>query len=278
MADSHAQFSGNIPEIYDQHLGPAFFKSPAEDTARRVAEALAGVAHARVLEVACGTGIVTEALRGALGAEVEIVATDLNPAMLEYAQSVRGGLANVTWQQADAQALGESAGMDDASFDAVVCQFGVMFLPDKPKGMAEMARVLKPGGTLVVSTWESLAKNTLPGLGQKILENFFSADPPMFLSIPFGMHDHGAIAALFEGAGLGAPAIEAVSFEYECPEARDLAIGLITGNPGIHEINERATAPADTIIDAVTEALAAEFGDNPLRATAHTIIASAVRG
>lgn len=230
------------------------------------------------MEVACGTGIVTEALRGALADSIEIVATDLNPAMLDYAQSVRGGLANVTWQQADAQALGESAGLDDGGFDAVVCQFGVMFLPDKPKGMAEMARVLKPGGALAVSTWGSLAQNTLPGLGQKILENFFSADPPMFLSIPFGLHDHGAIAALFEGAGLGAPEIEAASFDYERPVARHLAVGLVSGNPGIHEINERATAPSDTIIDAVTEALAAEFGDNPLRATAHAIFASAVRG
>ena len=243
--------------------------------ARRAAASLEAVTGpARLLEVACGTGVSTEALRGALGSDVEIVATDLNPAMLEYAQSVRGGLESVAWQQADGQDLA----FEDGTFDAVVCQFGVMFMPEKDQGMAEMARVLKPGGTLLITTWDSLEANTLPALGQRVLKQFFEADPPMFLSIPFGLHDTGVISGLFEGAGLGAPEIEAVGFGYERPEARHLAIGMVTGNPGIHEINERATASAEEIIDAMAQAMAEEFGDAPLRAAAHAIFASARTG
>ena len=274
MADSHASFSGNIPEIYDQHLGPAFFEAPAAHMAKKIADAVSGVANARVLEVACGTGIVTEALRSALADDVEIVATDLNPAMLDYAQSVRGGLANVTWQQADGQDLSTL----DGAFDAVVCQFGLMFFPEKEKGLAEMARVLNPGRTLAVSTWESLEKNTLPALGQQVLATFFYENPPMFLSVPFGMPDPGVVTALLMRAGLDQVQIQTIGFEYERPTARHLAIGMVTGNPGIHEINERANAPAEEIIDAVAKAMAQDFGDNPLKAHSHAIFATGVKG
>ncbi|MBT3396416.1 MAG: methyltransferase domain-containing protein [Alphaproteobacteria bacterium] len=274
MADSHAQFSGNIPEIYDQHLGPAFFAAPAAHMAKQIADAVSGVSNPRVLEVACGTGIVTEALRGALADDIEIIATDLNPAMLEYAQSVRGDLANVNWQQADGQDLSTL----DGAFDAVVCQFGLMFFPEKEKGLAAMAGVLNPGGTLAVSTWNSLEKNTLPGLGQEVLATFFDENPPMFLSVPFGMHDPGVVTALMMQAGIDEVQIETRGFEYERPKARHLAVGMVQGNPGIHEINERANAPAEEIIDAMEAAMARDFGDNPLRAHSHAIFASGVKG
>jgi len=160
----------------------------------------------------------------------------------------------------------------------VVCKFGVIFMPGRGRGMAEMAQVLKYGGIFAVSTWDTLGKNALPGLGQRVLETFFDADPPIFLSVPLGLHDHGAIAALFEGAGIADSMIEAVAFPYERPAARDLAIGMVTGNPEIHEINERATTPAEEIIDAVAAAMAAEFGDSPLKATAIRSSRQVLRG
>src|SRR5205085_7260156 len=113
-----------------------------------------GLAPARVLELACGTGVVTRALAASLPAPVSIVATDLNPAMLEEAQK-QPIAREVAWQPADACALPFAHG----GFDAVVCQFGAMFFPDRVQGYAEARRVLAPGGSLVFNVWDDIASN-----------------------------------------------------------------------------------------------------------------------
>jgi len=126
-----------MPEVYDRCLGPALFAPLA---ARVAAEAQA-LAPRRVLELAAGTGILTAELVRALPA-AEITATDLSPAMVGWAAD---RVAGPRWLQADAQQLD----LPDADFDLVVCQFGVMFFPDKMAAFAEAARVLAPGGTLL---------------------------------------------------------------------------------------------------------------------------------
>ena len=267
MATTHTQFSGSIPEIYDTHLGPLFFEFYGADLARR----LDVVAGGRVLEIACGTGISTEHLRGALPDSVAIVATDLNQAMLDFAGTKRGGLANVGFRQADALDLP----FEDASFDAVVCQFGVMFFPDKAAGMAEALRVLKPGGMLAFNVWDTIDANAIAKVAHETIGRFFDDDPPSFLLLPFSYHQHDTIAALVAGAGFQAVAIETVDTVVERPSARDLATGFVEGNPGIHEINQRATAGPDVIADAVAEAFREAFGDAPLRAALRAIVVTA---
>ncbi len=197
MTDTHIEFVGSIPEIYDRHLGPLLFEHYAADLAGRVTVPPGG----RVLELACGTGIATERLRAALPEDVEIVATDLNEAMLDLARSKRGNLANVHYQVADALDLP----FEDGSFDAVVCQFGVMFFPDKAAGAREAARVLKPGGTYVFNVWDSLDRNPVIKVAQDTISGFFDGDPPTFLSIPFGYHALDPITVLLQDAGFGAP-------------------------------------------------------------------------
>jgi ubiquinone/menaquinone biosynthesis C-methylase UbiE len=130
-------FSGSIPSLYDKYAGPLIFAPYAEDLAER----LAALNPTRVLEVAAGTGIVTRALARSLPASVDIVATDLNQPMLDHAAAQLPS-SRVTWQQADGQALP----FPDGAFDAVVCQFGAMFFPDKRQAYREARRVLKPGG------------------------------------------------------------------------------------------------------------------------------------
>lgn len=122
MQHNDTKFSGSIPQIYDSHLVPLMFLPYADDIAAR----LGGLSAGHVLETAAGTGVVTQRLAEALPAAVRITATDLNPAMLERAR-MRPGAGRVDWQQADALALPFA----DAMFDAVVCQFGVMFSPDR---------------------------------------------------------------------------------------------------------------------------------------------------
>ncbi|MFO1464897.1 MAG: class I SAM-dependent methyltransferase [Steroidobacteraceae bacterium] len=137
-------FAGAIPDIYERLLVPLMFEPFAAELAGR----LKGMSCGELLELAAGTGVLTRRLAATLPAGVSITATDLNAPMLEMAQK-RGTSRQVTWQVADAMALP----FRDASFDAVLCQFGVMFLPDKPRAFAEMRRVLRPGGLLLFNVW-----------------------------------------------------------------------------------------------------------------------------
>src|SRR5687768_6277992 len=117
-------FSGSISALYETHLVPLIFEPYAADLANR----LASRSVTRVLEIAAGTGVVTRALASVLPERVSIVATDLNQPMLDQASAI-GTRRPVEWREADAMRLP----FEDATFDAVVCQFGVMFFPDKAK-------------------------------------------------------------------------------------------------------------------------------------------------
>ena len=145
MGSDATSFTGNIPQHYDQGLGPIIFAEYAADIARRVVASR----PARVLETAAGTGIVTRKLRDALPDGAQLTATDFNPPMLDIARTKFRPGEQVSFQQADATALPFA----DASFDAIVCQFGVMFFPDKAKSFAEAYRVLARGGRYVLSVW-----------------------------------------------------------------------------------------------------------------------------
>lgn len=256
---AHARFVGSIPQSYDQHLGPLLFEFAAADLAERVAGALPGAG--RVLEVACGTGISTERLWQGLGRETEIIATDLNDAMLGYAERKRGALANVTFQQADAQSLP----FDDHAFDAVVCQFGLMFFPDKARALAEFARVVRPGGFVAFNVWDCLANNRVADIAQKTIAGFFETDPPDFLKVPFGYSEIGPIRDLIRDAGLETPDVHTVAATIERPDAVSVARGFVEGNPGILQIRERATAEAEDIVIAVADAIEDAYGPAPLR-------------
>ena len=166
------RFAGAIPEIYDRYLIPLIFQGYALDLAARV-RADAAVTH--ILEVAAGTGVVSRAL--ALAApEAEIVATDLNQAMLDHAAS-QTDATNLRWQQADALALPFA----DNSFDTVLCQFGVMFFPDRVAAYREALRVLTPEGRFIFNTWDRIEENEIPMAVSDAVAELFPDDPPAFL-------------------------------------------------------------------------------------------------
>ncbi len=267
MKPTHTQFDGSIPRRYDEHLGPLFFRFYGQDLARRVAAPENG----SVLEIACGTGISTEYLRAALPSTCAIVATDVNDAMLDFAREKRGDLDNVRFENADALDLP----FDADSFDAVVCQFGVMFLPDKVHGMAEIARVLKPGAAFTFNTWQSTARNPIVETAQETIASFFQQDPPTFLTIPFGYYEEDRVRADLTAAGFGDVAIETVDTTVEVSSVDGLAVGFVEGNPGIHEIRERASAAPGEIAAAVAEAFRAAYGDAPLRADLEALVITA---
>src|SRR5690349_8292422 len=144
-------FAGSIPAIYDRYLGPLLFESYADDLATR----LAALSPQTILETAAGTGIVSKAIADRLP-DARLTVTDLNPAMLEIAKTRVSG-DHVKFEAVDATSLPYR----DGDFDAVACQFGVMFFPDRLAAYREVRRVLRPGGTFLFNAWCPLADNPL---------------------------------------------------------------------------------------------------------------------
>ena len=269
MSDQHAAFVGSIPENYDRYLGPCLFEDYAADIAQRVNVPDGG----SVLEVACGTGIVTRKLRDRLPASVRLVATDLNEAMLAYAKHKFQSNEQVEFKQADAMELP----FPDASFDAVVCQFGLMFFPDKERAMREVHRVLKPGCVYVFNVWDAIENNELAEIANETVRTFFESDPPTFYQVPFGLYDQTVVRKLLDDAGLQNVEMLVLTKTGMSPSAADAAKGLVEGNPVIVEINQRATSSVESIEAAVASAIAARCGDNPVRGKLQAIVCAARR-
>jgi len=266
--DRNVLFQGAVPENYDRYLGPVIFEPYAEDLASR----LAGMEYDRVLEIACGTGIVTRRLRDALPATTEIVATDLNADMFEFAKRKFKNGENVRWQQADASALPFS----DASFDAVVCQFGFMFVPEKAAAMRESYRVLRSGGVFLFNVWDSFAANPFAEIAHTTIASFFDPDPPKFYEIPFNLHDSKLVRELLQNAGFEKIESFVETKPSRSRSAKEFATGLVRGNPVGAEATERGVNPED-LIEAVAKQIAERFGAAPVESTMRAIVWQAVK-
>jgi len=251
MSSKDAAFTGSVPKIYEKHLVPLIFEDYAADIVRR----LQARAPRRLLELAAGTGVVTRALAAGLP-KTEIVATDLNPAMLEEAKAV-GTKRPVEWKQADATQLP----FPDASFDAIVCQFGVMFFPDRAKAFAEARRVLKPGGSYVFNVWDTLADNEIPDLITTALAAVFPSNPPRFLArTPYAYSDRAQIAKDVAAGFKGTPQIEVVTARSRAASARDAVIGFCQGSPLRGEIEALKTPDLEAATAAAAAAVEKKFG------------------
>ena len=260
-------FAGSIPEIYDTLVVPLIFDVYARDLAMRTAR----FAPRQVLETAAGTGVVTSALAARLPAECIIIASDLNQPMLDRA-AIRPELgARVTFRQADALALP----FEDRRFDAVVCQFGAMFFPDKVKGYAEARRVLKPGGHFLFNVWDEIGANDFANIIQQSLATTFPNDPPTFMArVPHGYHDLQRIRGELKTAGFSDISVETVEHVSKADSPRVAATALCQGTPWRNEIEARGSLEAAT--DAAAAHLAQRFGSGPIegRIRAHVFTAS----
>jgi SAM-dependent methyltransferase len=259
-------FAGSIPEIYDCYLVPLIFAPYARDLAQR----LAALAPKDILEVAAGTGVVTRAMASILPS-AGITATDLNPPMLERAQAMQQE-GQVTWRPADAQALP----FPEHSFDAVVCQFGAMFFPDKVQAYREARRVLRPGGHFVFNVWDAIARNDFADAVTESLETMFPGDPPLFLArTPHGYHDPNTIFAELGRAGFAAVDIETAEERSRATAPRDAAIAYCQGTPLRNEIEARQAGSLERATDVATAELARRFGAGPIegRISALVIVA-----
>ena len=264
--DTDKVFAGSIPKLYEKYLVPLIFEPYAADLVNRVASQT----FARVLEIAAGTGVVTRKLASALPGSASIVATDLNQAMLDLASQV-GTKRPVEWRQADAMQLP----FEDSAFDAVVCQFGVMFFPEKSKAFAEARRVLKPGGVFMFNVWDRIEENEFAHTVTKALEYLFPKDPPRFLArTPHGYNDLANIERdLKQGGFLATPQISTVAARSKAASPQIPAIAYCQGTPLRNEIEARDKSRLSEATDIAAEAIAERFGRGPVdgKIQAHVI-------
>lgn len=264
MDDDATRFSGSIPEHYDTGLGPVLFRHYADVLGQAVALGEPG----RILETAAGTGISSAAI-AARNPRAELVITDLNEGMLHLAHAKVPPATRI--QVADAQKLP----FHDADFDAVACQFGIMFLPDPGAGFREARRVLVPGGVYVFSVWDSHAENRFAAITDALLRETFPDDPPTFYRVPFGMSDVDALRRLAQASGFGRLSIDVLPHDAPVASWADFADGLILGNPVSDQVRRRS-GDLPALVAEIAARLEREYGPAPTTIPIQTILFRAV--
>jgi SAM-dependent methyltransferase len=260
-------FTGGVASFYESTLVPLIFESYADDMAARTL----ALAPRSVLEVACGTGVVTRALASRLPRECEVMATDLNEAMVDHAESI-GTSRAVTWRQADVMALPYA----ERAFDVVVCQFGVMFFPDRVAAYREIRRVLRPDGRFLFSIWNDIEHNDFAALVTEAVSALYPDDPPLFLArTPHGHWRPAEIksdvmAAGFKQCDLVQRDDVSAAMEPELP-----AIAYCQGTPLRNEIEARDAGGLERATEAAAAAIRMRYGEGPIEGRISAVVVSA---
>ena len=267
MTASEKAFTGSVAALYESHMVPMLFAPYAADLAARVV----GVAPGNVLEIAAGTGAVTAELLAQLPGSTAITATDLNPAMLDLAAAKLGD-SRVRMLSCNAQQLP----FDDGSFDAVICQFGAMFFPDKLTAYREARRVLRAGGSYFLSVWDDLESNPFAAVVHETVADAFPDDPPQFFRrMPHGYNDLSVITATLASAGFATVRSERLTLPCRAPSADHVALAMCQGTPLRPEIEQRAPGRIDAVTQEVATALRQSFGAGPVQSTMRALVLEA---
>ncbi|PYK54547.1 MAG: hypothetical protein DME47_05310 [Verrucomicrobia bacterium] len=223
VKDEHTKFSGSIPAAYDRYLGPILFQPYAEDLASRLPVNKPG----SVLELACGTGILTRVLRTYLPSKVKLIATDLNEPMFRQAAAKFGKRERVRWLEADACDL------------------------------------------------DAMRHNKLGELAHRTITSYFENDPPTFYKVPFSYHNRAEIRRILKQAGFREIKTEVIAKIGKANRAKDVARGLVEGNPVAVTIAKRDPSLLPIITGAVTAAITRRFGERDIRAPMRAIVVRA---
>lgn len=269
MSGDPGPFRVATPEFYDSLIGPILMEPHADDLARR----LGGMEHGSVLEIAAGTGIVTRALDRVLPPRVSIVATDLSGDMIEVANRLtRSG--RISWDVADAADLP----YEERSFDAVLCQFGVMFFPDRLAAFKEARRVLRPGRPFIFNVWDRLQSNEVQWVIAVTLARMFPGHEALFEGrAAFSCHDAAALAVECREAGFEVVESVTLNLAARAPSAISVARAFCWGSAFGAEALALDPGRFPETEQALSAALEARFGSGTVEATmtAHVVTAIA---
>jgi ubiquinone/menaquinone biosynthesis C-methylase UbiE len=257
MSSSVFKFTGARSLYYDNLLGPFLFEPFGKEMAHRVSSHQVQ----SVLEIAAGTGRVTRHLREQLPSSVKLVASDLSPDMLEVAKKKFTPDQKVEWAVADMQHLP----FESNSFDLVVCQYGIMFPPDKQRVFEEVYRVLKPGGVFLFSTWEKTDRVEI----FKIIYNdhvipFFASEDPARFVVPFSLHNPDQLKTFVTKAGFSQEKIEKVTLQGAGQSAHDLVQGFFVTHAVGQEVADRDPVAFESIAKSMEQAIVKKFNDKPV--------------
>lgn len=267
MQQGDSAFTGSVPELYDEHLGPLLFDPYAEEIASRVR----GRGARNILETAAGTGRVTRALAEAAPGAL-IVATDLNPAMIDLGATLVAS-PNVRWQQADMLALPFAP----ATFDVVVCQFGVMFVPDQTAAFREALRVLAPGGQYVFNVWDGIGANEVAHVVSQCVATALGGVQTFLERAPYGYGDPEAIEQRLRDAGFSRIEIDAVEHRSRSASAQGPALGFVQGSPMAAQIEAHAPGTLAEVTARAEQSLIERFGSGPIDARMRAYVFAASR-
>jgi ubiquinone/menaquinone biosynthesis C-methylase UbiE len=254
MPQNSTEFTSTIAEIYDKYLAPVFFISTSKDLVTYIPEK-----PAKILELAAGTGRVTRVLAEQYP-DTEITATDLNPGMLSLAKKIVLS-PRIKWNIVDACDIP----YDDNTFDVIICQFGIMFFPDKPKAVSEAYRVLKPGGTIIFNTWDSLQNNRICQIADEVVKSVFTEDPPQFYHIPFSMYIPEEITGLMQNAGFKDVKVEHKNIEGFSDSPENAVKAFTEGNPIYLQIQERDELALGKIQAMLLHEFRKEYGNSSFK-------------
>jgi SAM-dependent methyltransferase len=218
MNDMTLQELEATAETYERLLAPAIFES----WTHRVANAAGIQPGQRVLDVACGTGVLARTVADRVDPGGSVAGIDLNPAMLTVARRIAPG---IEWREGQA----ESLPYPDRSFDAVVSQFGLMFFTDRAAALREMMRVLAPGGRMAVAVFDSLDNIPAYSTMVTVLQKVVGDGAARALESPFVLGDTGELLALFHEAGIESPAIESCEGTEGFPSVEDMVLADVKG-------------------------------------------------
>lgn len=259
-------FTGSIPAHYDQYLGPLFFEPFAIEIAKRIDAASVLMA----LEIASGTGRVTHHLREVLSPKARLVASDISPDMLAIAKEKLKN-EDIEWRIIDAQDLP----FEENSLDLVVCCFGYMFVPDKEKAFSEAYRVLRPGGMLILTTWDKLETIGVSAAYRHLVKNYLTETLPETFNLPFSMSDDSAIKEMLLKTGFPGVVTEKLKKTAVATTATEAAEGLTQGGVIYNELMSRNPLWVEEIKQKLARKLAENYGESPMISPMSAVICQA---
>lgn len=265
--ESGFQLSGNAPEAYENVWVPAMMGRCAQD----LVECANIKVGDKVLDVACGTGVVARMAAKQVGPDGKVTGIDLNEGMLDVARNFAEKLGDfrIEWRQEDASSMS----FDDESYDVVLCQQGLQFMPDRSSAMSEMNRVLVPGGRLALSVWRAPSKFSV--VFGKAIDSYFGEGTSAPWQKAFSLSDRDELRSLATNAGLRSAH---VSFDVKFarhPNPEEFVLGGIEGTPLSSEVAALEVDQRMKLVKEILDAMDRYIDDDGVASSAecHTLTA-----